>query len=53
VQINVWGNFGGFTLFYEENLVGGIKIYSFLRFWAGVHVGALRRGDTMCAFEEI
>jgi hypothetical protein len=37
--------FNGFTLFYEENNVGGIWIWLFLGFWSGFHVGLLRRGD--------
>jgi hypothetical protein len=49
VQKNVWGNFKGFTLNYEENLFGGILIWGFLVFWSGSHVGLLRRGGT-CVF---
>jgi hypothetical protein len=44
MDFNVLGEFGEFTLFYEENYFGGIQIYSFLRIWAGSHVSPLRRG---------
>jgi hypothetical protein len=47
----VLGEFGGFTLFCEENLFGGIWIYSFLGFYPWVHVGVLRRGDNLCYCE--
>jgi hypothetical protein len=36
--------FRGFTLFYEENLNGGISIWWFFGFWAGGHVERVRRG---------
>jgi hypothetical protein len=49
VQENVWGNFRGFTLNYEEKLFGGILIWWFLMFWSVFHVGLLRRGGT-CVF---
>jgi hypothetical protein len=45
VARNVLGEFLGSTLFYEENGLGGIEIYSFLRLWAWVHRGWVRRGD--------
>jgi hypothetical protein len=40
--------FIGFTLFCEENLNGGIRIWDFLGFWVGIHVGLVRRGDRLC-----
>jgi hypothetical protein len=30
----VLGEFGVFTLIYEENIIGGIEIHSFFGFWA-------------------
>jgi hypothetical protein len=41
----VLGEFEGFTLNCEENLIGGIGIYSFFGFYPVVHVGLGRRGD--------
>jgi hypothetical protein len=35
----VLGEFSDFTLFYEENIVGGIEIGCFLKIWAVFHVG--------------
>jgi hypothetical protein len=34
VRKNVWGNFMGFTLIYEEKYNGGILNWSFLGFWS-------------------
>jgi hypothetical protein len=48
----VSGEFGVVTLIYEENLNGGIRIYSFFGFWAWVHVSTLRRGDH-CVFPRV
>jgi hypothetical protein len=42
----VLGEFSVFTLIYEENFLGGILNWAFLGFWAEVHVGILRRGDS-------
>jgi hypothetical protein len=42
----VWGNFEGFTLNYEGNLVGGIWFGGFFEVCSGVHVDLLRRGDS-------
>jgi hypothetical protein len=45
------GIWGGFTLFYEGNLIGGILLWAFLRFCSVVHVGMVRRGDYLCYSE--
>jgi hypothetical protein len=39
-----------FTLNYEENCFGGILNWGFSEFWAGAHVGLLRRGGDRCCF---
>jgi hypothetical protein len=44
MELNVWRNFGGFTLNYEEKYNGGIGVERFLRFYSGIHVAPLRRG---------
>jgi hypothetical protein len=46
VEKNVWGNFRGFTLIYEENLRGGNLKLRILMFWSVVHVDLVRRGDS-------
>jgi hypothetical protein len=46
----VLGEFYGFTLIYEENLVGGIGIWCFLEFYSGFRVRVLRRGTIVCSF---
>jgi hypothetical protein len=44
MELNVWRNFEGFTLFYEEKYNGGIGVERFLRFYSWIHVALLRRG---------
>jgi hypothetical protein len=50
MEFNVLEEFWGFTLFYEENIFGGINICCFLGAWAGFHVALLRRGVSLCCF---
>jgi hypothetical protein len=49
VTLFVMEEFDNFTLNCEENLKGEICFGRFWGFWAGVHVGLMRRGDT-CVF---
>jgi hypothetical protein len=44
MEFNVLEEFWGFTLFYEENIFGGINICCFLGAWAEFHVSPLRGG---------
>jgi hypothetical protein len=44
MELNVWRNFGGFTLIYEEKYNGGIGVERFLKFYSCIHVCLLRRG---------
>jgi hypothetical protein len=48
VNVCVLEEFNGSTLFYEENIVRGILVYSFFGFWSWDHVRVLRRGDPFC-----
>jgi hypothetical protein len=50
VRFCVLEEFGGFTLIYEENFIGGILIWVFLRIWVGSHVDPLRRGTNGVRF---
>jgi hypothetical protein len=53
VKFCVLGEFNGFTLICEENLIWGIGIWSVLGFWSVVHVGSLRGGAVcvlLCVF---
>jgi hypothetical protein len=48
----VLGEFWEITLFYEENLFGGIGNGGFLMVCSGSHVVLLRRGDNAVHLEE-
>jgi hypothetical protein len=47
VTLFVMEEFDNFTLNCEENLKGEICFGRFWGFWAGVHVGLMRRGDAL------
>jgi hypothetical protein len=47
MDFSVLGEFWVVTLIYEENLNGGIRIYSFFGFWAWVHVRMGGGGTTV------
>jgi hypothetical protein len=53
MHIYVLGEFNGFTLFYEENYLGGNLNWAFFVFWSGFHVGLLRRGGCLCDLGEL
>jgi hypothetical protein len=50
VRKNVLGEFSDFALNCEEIVFGGTEIWDFLGLWAGIHVGLLRRGTSLCVF---
>jgi hypothetical protein len=50
LEFYVSGEFWESALNCEENLFGGISIWTFLEFWAGFHVCSLRRGGTVLLF---
>jgi hypothetical protein len=52
MEVFVLGEFGAFTLIYEENSIGGILNWDFFGFCSWVHVGVLRRGD-QCVFRPV
>jgi hypothetical protein len=44
------GEFGGFTLIYEENVIGGIEIWSFLGVMGGRLTWGKEEGGQQCVF---